>query len=208
MTERPIIFSGPMVWAILDGRKTQTRRLLKVPRGVDPNHWDFQYPEGSPGLRDQAAQGAVNIIHWPLDSAEHAVIRCPYGQPGDRLWVRETWALGIPIGASYRAKKIPVYAADGETFPRWRPSIYMPRWASRITLEITATRVERLQDIGEADARAEGVAKATAYEFDTLDGPSSYATHRAGFIGLWKSIHGSKSWDTNPLVWVVEFKRC
>ena len=144
--ERPIIFSGPMIRAILEGRKTQTRRIVK------PN--------------------CLSKLS-------------PYGRTGDRLWVRETWGHN-PEGPGY------VYRSDGDFDmkfhgDRWRPSIHMPRWASRITLEVTGVRVERLQDINEEDALAEGVEHA--------------------FRSLWESINGPGSWDANPWVWVVEFRR-
>lgn len=161
MKERPILFSGAMVRAILDGSKTQTRRVCKLDvRGGMPQ------PE--------------------LDSLLRC---CPYGQPGDRLWVRETWAKTYvrQAGAEWF-----VYATgDNRTDygGPWKPSIHMPRAASRITLEITGVRVERLGEISESDARAEGVQSV------------------AEFKELWASINGLGSWEANPWVWVVEFRR-
>jgi hypothetical protein len=179
MTDRPILFSGAMVRAILAGKKTQTRRVLwrSAPCGVS-----------SAKLNDS---GVVRV--------------CPYGMPGDRLWVRERIRLvgdrGDPIVAS-------VYDADGEltcadAWP-WKadhlPSIHCPRGLSRITLEVTGVRVERLQAISNEDARAEGVAEWNG------DEPGDY---RGSFRELWDSINGQRagcSWGENPWVWVVEFK--
>lgn len=183
MREKPILFSGPMVRAILEGSKTQTRRVCKLDvRGGMPQ------PEFDSLLR-----------------------YCPYGQPGDRLWVRETcWLYGrwevkgvrkngkpswrfVLIGKRVRFDKpgtdeSMAYWGGGEGWS-WRPSIHMPRWASRITLEITGVRVERLGEISESDARAEGVQSV------------------AEFKELWASINGPGSWEANPWVWVVEFRR-
>ena len=202
MKERPILFSAPMVRALLDGTKTQTRRVVKpqppahmqTARNLGDGNWQF-----------------VNDVHMLADAA--STWRCPYGQPGDRLWVREKWrgVVNIAPPGSYEyavAHHIPdqehcrrvEYAAtqQADTDP-WRPSIHMPRWASRITLEITGVRVDRLQDISEADAAAEGVsAKHTA--------DANY-TAREAYAVLWESINGPGSWDENPWVWVVEFKR-
>jgi hypothetical protein len=166
MKERPILFSGAMVRAILDGRKSQTRMNFH---------------------------------------------RCPYGAVGDRLWVRETWAASLDsdgdmckpflyratydeavygqLKASFSDRATEIWDVVGNT--GWRPSIHMPRWASRLTLEVTGVRVERVQDISEADAKAEGVKSA------------------AEFCALWDEINGARGygWDANPWVWVVEFKR-
>lgn len=188
-----ILFSAPMVRALLDGTKTQTRRTVKV-------------------TPDQCED--IGIFY-----AEHP---CPYGQPGDRLYVRETW-LQDSDGIHYRAD---------ETFPEgaaamlggWRPSIHMPRKASRITLEVTGVRVERLNDISEADAIAEGITCenvivgcncnggvhreefADRYFFDGgfCDG---YEYAEDAYRALWEKINGPGSWDLNPWVWVIEFRR-
>lgn len=180
MKERPILFSAPMVRAIVAGTKTQTRRIVK------------------PGVLEDG---------WPI---AYAAERCPYGAPGDRLWVRETWAKAGEVGddIEYRADNPDPLGA------RWRPSIHMPRWASRLLLEVTAVRVERLQDISEDDACAEGV-----QELDgTLDELALYARakkmgecatdSRVWFAELWDSINGTRApWASNPFVWVVSFKR-
>lgn len=201
MTERPILFSAPMVRAILNGVKTQTRRILK----------------GSTEFR-----GPYNpaYIEAHRNSPGWASI-CPHGQPGDRLWVRETWGsadnwlhdceTNPPRCVAYRADKAarnfdPPYDVDTSDWGawermKWRPSIHMPRWASRITLEIVAIRVERLQDISETDARAEG------YPGDIIDGINYAVGAKNWFRSLWEQINGHDSWAANPWVWVIEFKR-
>ena len=195
MKERPILFSGPMVRAILEGRKTQTRRVVKP----QPAHI--------------AGIGTVLNIDTITGKA------CPYGKPGDRLWVRETWD-GVRLdggGAlvSYRADGDKPVTDDG----RWHPSIHMPRWASRITLEVVSVRVERLNECSIQDALAEGVLTDDEWPTDPRD----------GYRSLWESINGPSirkrlrdgtvqmhspkrhvadySWDANPWVWVVEFRR-
>jgi hypothetical protein len=150
--------------------------------------------------------------NWHIDDPE-AIKACPYGQVGDRLWVRETWS-GREGHELHGCTGTYFYFADGEnqfgkqigfTYMqrerKWRPSIHMPRWASRITLEITSVRVERLRDISESDAKSEGAEPSIVGE--DLD----YLKFRAGFQTLWESISGPESWDSNPWVWVVEFKR-
>lgn len=193
MKERPILFSAPMVQAILDGSKTQTRRVVK-PQPSSGDHFGF---DDKQRLQVPAWYGL-----W--------LLACPYGQPGDRLWVRETWAApdhGAQLGfdvLAFRATHSDSEIPGG----RWRPSIHMPRWASRITLEVTGVRVERLQDISEADAMAEGVWRTVSghYSYGDEYNPS-YATACDAFRGLWESINGPGSWEANPWVWVVEFKR-
>ncbi|TQK10218.1 hypothetical protein [Herbaspirillum sp. SJZ107] len=188
MKERPILFTGPMVRAILDGSKTQTRRIAKEFAGRD----DLD----------------AILKRFPNQNG------CPHGQPGDRLWVRETfghpWHHAQP-DYFYRATDAAV-----ETHPdfgRWTPSIHMPRRASRILLEITGVRVERLQDISEADAWAEGI---EAFDGALEDMAIFEMARRTGrpfedaattYAALWESINGAGSWDANPWVWVIEFKR-
>ena len=214
MKERPILFSGDMVRAILEGRKTQTRRAVKPQPGdhmripmLTQNGWQFMtHPDQ---LRD-------TVSSW----------RCPFGIPGDRLWVRETWSTrsgadGLrPIQISpNRVGKEPIwYKADGaQSYPeydkqpqgKWRPSIHMPRWASRITLEITGVRVERLQDMSEEDARAEGIVDGGCLncgEHEPCGCNDPQPDARDSFIYLWESIHGEDSWNANPWVWVIEFR--
>lgn len=197
MKERPILFSGPMVRAILEGRKTQTRRVVKpqpdlIPSDVPPAPGDNGY-------------------WWPASKAQSMVqtrdmpCYCPYGVPGDRLWVREAWAADemwdrVPPRDIPEGQRIWLEGSgfDRGVKGRLRPSIHMPRWASRILLEVVSIRVERLQEISEDDAKAEG---GTA---------NIMLNYRAPFSYLWKLIYGHEgpnSWAANPWVWVVEFKR-
>lgn len=184
MKERPILFSGSMVRAIREGRKTQTRRVIKP------------QPEC---LKD------LQAIQYHLATGEPLIVGrgCPYGKPGDRLWVKETFTL--------TQHNLPVYRADsrdkdGKFWPSvhsdpdgvlWKPSIYMPRWASRITLEIESVRGERLQEISNEDCWNEGMCDATNPELKA---------NRKWFSELWESINGVGSWDLNQWVWVIEFK--
>lgn len=188
MKERPILFSAPMVRAIIDGSKTQTRRVVKQDR-----------------------DGLLDCKPTPAWDAFWKCVDCPYGKPGDRLWVRETFAV-VPRTAYARSDGVQqtlrpdddhdaaIYRA-GWTHSnggfRWRPSIHMPRWASRILLEITDVRVERAQDISDRDARDEG-----AEQIGDCEG-----AYVAGFRRLWESINGADSWAANPWVWVVAFRR-
>lgn len=204
-TERPIIFSAPMVRALLAGAKTQTRRVVK------PQPTLFL-----DGVRVRQEHGIP--IPGPACMASGGVqrIKCPYGLLGDRLWVRETWQGPLfdydqfdayrRDHSRFEKPEFCAYAADGGPAPefvdeddtlqcRWRPPIYMPRWASRITLEITRVRVERLQDISAKDAMEEGIMHST------LNDP------RVEYQWQWESIHGDGSWAANPWVWVVEFQR-
>ena len=221
MTARPIIFSAPMIRALLDGQKTQTRRIAKL------NH---------------AGRVAFGGRNWHCDDPK-AVMACPYGQPGDFLWVRESWSTArlYPVNATL------FYRADGdcegkqaslsfiERERKWRPSIHMPRWASRLTLRITDVRVQRLQEISEADARAEGCSArpfpgpwwqgyrelngALVHEQAIGDQPPDWMiepkrmadtphldlTAVDDFRSVWHSIHGPDSWSANPWVWALTF---
>ena len=221
MTERPILFSGPMVRAILDGRKTHTRRVVKPQPSKDINFIVH-------------AHSGMFLSYIKDKYGQEDELFCPYGTPGDRLWVRETWCHKADDGAMvYNAdgnldSSCVHFAADGEDVrcvdgdgfqdwnkdgtekSPWKPSIHMPRWASRITLEITGVRVERVQDIGEDDARAEGVTAAEG----AIEGLSGHfylpcLPHRMGFMRLWDSINAKRGhgWDLNSWVWVVEFRR-
>lgn len=187
-TERPILFSSPMIRAILAGRKTMTRRVV--------NH---------------AASMTGNMMEGEEDSW------CPYGGAGDRLWVRETWAtvqeLDKLAASSFKPfedwrKPEILYAADTREklnkWGKWRPSIFMPRWASRITLEITSVKVERVRDISEEDAEAEGI----AFMRDIPDADETLSA-KVLFEILWDSINSKRGygWDANPWVWVVSFKK-
>lgn len=233
MKERPILFSAPMVRAILDGRKSQTRRVVK--------------PQPHAGIRNSV------FCRSGIEDGHGREMRWPYSI-GDRLWVRETWQHApqdrcdcpqpsepSPCddwsnGAGCRSNRGEVlYRADvgDETEERsvvrlarrhgthvapWRPSIHMPRWASRITLEVTGVRVERLQEISEADAEAEGAAFTCPQCGNDLDDEHGAEVHAAcddpdigshgeGFRRIWTAINGPGSWEANPFVWVIEFRR-
>jgi len=194
-----------MVRAILDGRKTQTRRIMKVQPWPDATvevgpyhpHRIDRHGESQPG---PATFGAV-WDHQDIVNGGDAGLPCPYGAPGDTLWVRETWA---PLPGSV-VLNVAFYRADTKAASddvRWRPSIHMPRWASRITLRITDIRVERLQDISEDDAKAEGVGyKNPGYL------PGTKGNWIGSFAYLWNKINGPGAWEANPWVWVVAFER-
>ncbi|HGY4912789.1 TPA: hypothetical protein ACNU9R_002480 [Citrobacter freundii] len=220
MKDRGMIFNGEMVRAILDGRKTQTRRPLKwkqtrfteIGEREDGSNWPWS--EDTEKVCD----------HW------HP---CPFGAVGDRIWVRETYQGPLfdyehmesyledsskfekPDFCMYRADGKPApefYDADDNLHCGWRPSIHMPRWASRITLEITDVRVERLNGISETDAEAEGINMEAL--FDSQDCYDCIADHnmtgrptaKGAFKYLWESIYGEENWQANPWVWVIEFK--
>lgn len=208
MTERPILFSDAMVRAILAGTKTQTRRVVVV-RGspVSGAFWD--HAGWRPSIDED---GAIRFrVGGPGGEEAHGSpeVRCPYGAPGDRLWVRECFALHhawdehAPTRGGAASKRVWFRAhhdsgiIDG--IGRWRPSIHMPRWASRLTLEVTSVRIERVQSITESDARAEGVTP------DELGDVSHWRACRV----LWDSINGERpgcSWSANPWVWAVGFR--
>jgi hypothetical protein len=188
--ERPIIFSAPMVRAILGGRKTQTRRVLS-PQPHAGARWNQIVMDEYGGWTD----GHGN----PL--------RRTYGQPGDRLWVRETWRTygDRSLSECVGARDIQFAASSDEAalaIFKWRSPIHMPRWAARITLQIVAVRIERLQAISEADAIAEGCPPVSLHSLDCASTPPS-----EHFRNLWREIHGPGTWDANPWVWVIEFKR-
>ena len=227
MKERPILFSWAMIRALLAGTKTQTRRVVKpqpvkssgthrgYPLALMANDWAWPHP------RTSGATTISNRPNGPLGWEIH----CPYGQPGDRLWVREngwerpertpnmmregadTWDRYYFDADGYDDP------ADREQLRQWgfkrRHSIHMPRWASRLTIEITGVRVERLQDISEADAIAEGVTAVSSggVTLFTTTGVNCFQTAKDAYAALWESINGPGSWDANPWVWVVEFKR-
>jgi hypothetical protein len=215
VVERPILFSAPMVRAILAGQKTQTRRVLRDQDPIDLG----AFVHGAHLSRRPVFDKVANAVIGHRLAAVH----CPYGVPGDRLWVREAHAFSVddPEGLHWRddpSNWDVIYRADeqqpsggwrnseGEVIPApWRPSIHMPRWASRITLEITGVRVERLQDISDDDARQEGVAEWARGALSPQG--QREICRQEGFEMLWKQINGAESWDANPWVWVVEFKR-
>lgn len=205
MIERPILFSGPMVRALLDGQKTQTRRVMKP----QP---DFYDPAGGFPL----GGGRTTSVSWKENHVEPETLRVmsPYGRPGDRLWVREAFTR-VPASAYRMSEGVQqtvnpgdpyeaaIYAAGWDrSIPKWKPSIHMPRWASRILLEITDVRVERLNDCSEADALAEGSQHPSLVPLVGVGWSS-----RDMYARLWEHINGAGSWAANPWVWVVEFKR-
>ncbi|KKN74875.1 hypothetical protein LCGC14_0386240 [marine sediment metagenome] len=205
MKERPILFSGPMVRALLRevDPKTMTRRVVKLPDA--PNHLGDWEPTflGGDGTTTDSRGVLVPRIEGIWHTRTGKFIKCPYGQPGDRLWVKETWREPVSEGSGYID-----YLADHITKPSfiiWRPSIFMPRKFSRILLEITAVRVERLQEISEEDAKAEG------WPVPELGTEISIrkAVPVIWFCDLWDSINAKRgySWKSNPFCWVVEFKR-
>lgn len=238
MIELPILFSAPMVRAILSGQKTVTRRVVKVPQ-IPEATTEF---EGSPDHAFSAV--AQRHRRWGFcvfGETERAVADqlasyCPYGKPGDRLWVREAW-LPDPDrdhdawddhhctayewdGCGGKIKDVPPAMQKPEhciyregwsgTDLIWRPSIHMPRWASRILLEVTAVRVERLREISEEQARSEGISPLSTGRFHCGHDEEGQITSKSpvtAFAWLWGSINGEGSWAENPWVWVVEFKR-
>lgn len=187
MKETGLMFKAPLVRAILEGRKTQTRRVAK--------------PVKHPDLGNLYTPGALLREHEP----QHVINRaCPYGQPGDRIYVRETFSQHPEWGQlAFRADGEEFEDADGWLWePKWIPSIHMPKDFARIWLEITGVRLERIQDISEADALAEGA----RFELASIDSVriGATASFLSGFRNIWESTGGD--WDANPWVWVVDFK--
>ena len=229
MKERPILFSAPMIRAILAGTKTQTRRVVKPTFATDAIPCEM----GATNEHGHQISGHSGMWWCDAEGNHEKAVRCPYGKPGDQLWVREAWqyydwtddgepciryaadnATAWPTSTEAWGEKLQdVWAAlsMNENYAidmaardrRWRPSIHMPRWASRITLEVTAVKVERLQDISEADAKAEG---AEPYRLP-VHPDREHLRHVDGYHALWESINGPGSWDANPWVWCVSFKR-
>lgn len=208
MKERPIPFTGESVRAILDGRKTQTRRVV-VPQ--PETRRDLLPTETEDIMEDRASRKLVFAIRTGtlttrcLGSENFAREFSPYGQPGDRLWVRETFARldGHPpenVGAD---APVIAYRADDSMLrsARWSPWIHMPRWASRITLEITGVRVERVKDISYSDVLAEGCPTGNS----TLASPDDFLWYEC----YWNTLNAKRGygWSTNPWVWVIEFER-
>ena len=232
MTERPILFSGDMVSAILKGRKTQTRRVMKAQPYPDSIVTVEHYHQTVIDRHGDMQPGPeIFGAHW--DDGETG-LRCPYGAPSDTLWVRESlyiWGRwrkeglrknGLPSWrfeeVGQRADPDPDLGLIGQAHTRhllkfWlRPSIHMPRWASRITLRITDVRVERLQDISEDDAIAEGVA--LERYVPVSDSAGKHASGEAEptdpvkeYRNLWNHINGAGAWEANPWVWVISFDR-
>jgi hypothetical protein len=212
MKERPILFSGAMVRALLASSKTQTRRAVRLPHANPLGQWEPTTFGGADGGRTATGetipeQGGI----WHTRTGDS--LACPYGQPGDRLWVREAWARTRVAQAM--AEWIVYREGDNRTDygGPWKPSIHMPRAASRILLEIVSVRVERLQDISESDCWAEGteVVDGSVDDLAIIDLAKrmgrSFEDAAPTYAALWESINGAGSWDANPWVWVVEFKR-
>ena len=246
MTEHPILFSAPMVRAILKGDKTQTRRVMKVqPQG---HYWktlpgyQLKHTEAVMANGKVAVKFRHTIPQNPSPDFENAWISCPYGVPGDLLWVRETVAHGegLKYHVAYKAdSQCGAWGWDGDGNPlfslhghvlegdagravgnygmhrygkRWTPSIHMPRWASRIRLRIRDVRVERLQDISEDDAVAEGVA--LERYVPVSDSAGKHASGEAEptdpvaeYRDLWNHINGAGAWESNPWVWALSFEK-
>lgn len=207
--------SGESVRAIIAGTKTQTRRILKSPHAADADVWSFIPTSGE-------WESGMCGDHGAIAHGEN--VRCPYGEPGGRLWVRETWCMahpdyhteeeGVRLGRPIKDGRWCHYAATdsveyNDNRSPWRSPLYMPRWASRLTLEMTDVRVERLQDISESDAKAEGIR-------GTDDIPPGYisglgedeTTARGAYAHLWNAINGKRApWASNPWVWAMTFRR-
>lgn len=230
MKERGMIFNGEMVRAILDGRKTQTRRIMAPQPADDIERSAFPNPD--------AIGWKSTLKHKHGSTTAHF---CPFGNVGDRIWVRETWGVvsheldedgriqpwkpdrpataihEMPFGNGYYSGHA-IYAADGDFTwgdddgyedgrSCWKPSIHMPRAASRILLEITDVRVERLNAISQEDAQSEGT-ELTGWRptYSDPDSGGEVMTPYDNFAELWSSIYGDESWKANPWVWVIEFK--
>lgn len=226
--EHPILFSAPMIRALLDGSKTQTRRICKSQPYSNGFHFDGHdilchndYLPPSAMLMDYREGGEI----YTTSDMEGWGFCCPYGQPGDKLWVRETFIHIDDEGDKFDGMGSQTYYAASGNFEdntrwlrerglKWKPSIHMPRAASRILLEVVSVRVEQLQEISEADALAEGIDTDRMLErqdsYDIICAGTSAAgraTPQSMFGELWESINGAGSWDANLFVWVVEFKR-
>lgn len=235
MTERGMIFNAEMVRAILDGRKTQTRREVKlkldIARLATTYDWATSLAANHyQGLTEeqiqQKAESLRGVIHPViLGNGQMVSIICPHGKPGDRIWVREAFRVHsratdvatLVYKASERnswteqTHRVPVAVCNKPATPeKWTPSLHMPRWASRILLEITDVRVERLNAISQEDARAEGIIDGGCLNCGEPEpcgcaNPEPDATD--AFAYLWQSIYGQESWNANPWVWVIEFER-
>ncbi|HCI6187008.1 TPA: hypothetical protein NPO39_002063 [Klebsiella variicola subsp. variicola] len=218
MKERGMIFNGEMVRAILHGRKTQTRRIVKGTDGAVKfcKEWDINGEEIFVVLGEKDHTGMNPVL---------GALSCPFGAVGDRIWVREAFrvhSLATDVATlAYKASernswteqthRVPVAVCNKPATPeKWTPSLHMPRWASRILLEITDVRVERLNAISEEDARAEGIIDGGCLNCGEPEpcgcaNPEPDATD--AFAYLWQSIYGQESWNADPWVWVIEFKR-
>lgn len=205
MNEHPIIFSTPMVQAILKGRKTQTRRIIK---DIHPDSQNIIL-QGFEKI-DKITFLEPDQFDKPENEKLASQVSCPYGKTGNLLWVRETWQHTKCLNINFEDENYGyVYKADGqpwEDYERWtwKPSIYMPKIAARIWIKLTNVRVEQLHQITEEDAKAEGVPKERI--LGASDSPSNPLTYKYGFFNIWNNIHGYASWLENPWVWVIEFE--
>lgn len=222
--ERGILFSAPMVRAILAGKKTQARRAIEP---QPPEDWSPIVGMYAPTRIDRHGQEYPGAEVFGASDEEFCA-RCPCGAPGDRLWVRETFMVvearddlkptysgskvhedAKPLEVLYRAdcpSRVRFIVEVGSELP-WKPSIHMPRWASRITLEITDVRVEQLQKISEEDATSEGVLRASDSRWVPYEGfQGGFSSARGAYAALWNSINGAGSWNSNPWAWVIIFK--
>ncbi|WP_419721080.1 hypothetical protein [Pectobacterium brasiliense] len=211
MKERGMIFNAEMVRAILDGRKTQTRRIIK-PQPFDRSQYRRDHQIEIISGRAENGDEIDGLYAYTKSTGGTWDAKCPFGQPGDRLWVRETSGLQVrrdALGGTgefrvYRASNpdaIRFTTASGKAYPiKWTPSIHMPRWASRITLEITDVRVEKLKHIPRDGIIAEGYPAERAIDGGDYD---PFLWYR----DLWESLYGDGSWQKNPWVWVIEFKQ-
>lgn len=223
MKEHPILFSTEMIKAILEGRKTMTRRIMKIQPPVNIESTIYQFATNRTGISDKD----YGKHHWlglssknfcsVLDSGQ-PYFKCPYGKLGDMLWVRESFAvIGNEVvrdeSSGAIIEETPQYVFRGEKQPhierlyKWKPPIYMPKAAARIWLEITGIRVERLQDISEEDAKVEGAMLWMYPNGKNAFGEEDFYSARTCFHSLWKSINGPESWQSNPWVWVVSFRK-
>jgi hypothetical protein len=229
MKERPIPFSAPMIRALLAGTKTQTRRVVKPEvaealdflggSASDPDAPGVDLRWGEMQCDDSGDSGKPQWLACCADYPEEGFIELgnPYGKPGDRLWVREAWRAVAPCddqpprdiqpNANWLRYEADATSDNGINWGKLRPGMFMPRWASRITLEVTGVRVERLQDISEAHALAEGIVPGYG-GFGLADGSHFHSVDpRQSYLSLWEAINGAGSVEANPWVWVVEFNR-
>jgi hypothetical protein len=206
MKARPLLFSAPMIRALLAGRKMQTRRLVK-----------YTHPLGDPAK--WSAEATTETLAWAGANSY-----CPHGRPGDHIWVKETFAPSVshpdaltmpeydggknPAHLYYRAdvRNGQIDGCDADRI-KWKPSIFMPRWASRITLEVDDVRVEKLSSISEEDAKAEGVKLTRCTHQDCSPGSCAASSYRGAYAVLWNEINGATApWGADPFVWVITFR--
>jgi hypothetical protein len=196
---KPMLFSSSMILALLDGSKSMTRRMMK------PQPDAAFLARGVEGIVPQWP--AQNGVRWFMSDGLSELVKCPH-PPGSRIWVKETFTIAN-CEVVYRASvsKDDMDLSESWMEGPWKPSIFMPKWASRITLEVTAVKVERLQDISEEDAKAEGVSPICKCCYGLIPCSTSEPTWLLPFQRLWETIHGPGSWEQNPWLWVYQFKR-